>query len=135
MVQLRLTLANSVPRHTVLIGKFLGALVSISVPFTLAILMNLLVISTSSEVQLGTDAWNRLGIVFLYCDAVSGSVSCVRFVGVVACAAECSESGDTSIDVGYLRGFSAEHACLHCKWIFNTDDLWSIRPTRQTTCK
>ena len=61
---LRLTLANSVPRHTVLIGKFLGALVSISVPFTLAILMNLLVISTASEVQLGTDAWSRLGIIF-----------------------------------------------------------------------
>ena len=60
---LRLTLANSVPRHTVLIGKFLGALVSISTPFTLAILMNLLVISTASEVQLGTHAWSRLGII------------------------------------------------------------------------
>ena len=62
---LRLTLANSVPRHTVLIGKFLGALVSISVPFTLAVLINLLVISTSSDVQLGTDAWSRLGIIFV----------------------------------------------------------------------
>ena len=62
---LRLTLANSVPRHTVLVGKFLGALVSISVPFTLAVLMNLLVISASSDVQLGTDAWSRLGIIFL----------------------------------------------------------------------
>ena len=62
---LRLTLANAIPRHTVLIGKFLGALVSISVPFALAMLMNLLVISTSSDVQLGTDAWNRLGIIFL----------------------------------------------------------------------
>ena len=61
---LRLMLANAIPRHTVLIGKFLGALVSISVPFTLAVLMNLLVISTSSDVQLGTDAWNRLGIIF-----------------------------------------------------------------------
>ena len=60
---LRLTLANSVPRHTMLIGKFLGALVSISVPFTLTILMNLLVISTASEVQLGPDAWSRLGII------------------------------------------------------------------------
>ena len=60
---LRLTLANSVPRHTVLIGKFLGALVSISVPFTLAVLMNLLVISTSSDVQLGTEVWSRLGII------------------------------------------------------------------------
>ena len=61
---LRLMLANSIPRHTVLIGKFLGALVSISIPFTLSVLMNLLVISTSSDVQLGTDAWSRLGIIF-----------------------------------------------------------------------
>ena len=61
---LRLMLANSIPRHTVLMGKFLGALVSISVPFTLAVLMNLLVISTSNDVQLGTDAWSRLGIIF-----------------------------------------------------------------------
>ena len=61
---LRLMLANSVPRHTVLIGKFLGALVSISVPFALAILMNLLVISTSSNVHFGTDTWIRLLIIF-----------------------------------------------------------------------
>ena len=62
---LRLVLANSVPRHTVLIGKFLGVLVSISVPFTLSILMNLLIISTSSDVHLGTDTWFRLTIIFL----------------------------------------------------------------------
>ncbi len=61
---LRLTLANSIPRHTVLIGKFLGALISISIPFTLSILINLLVISTSSDVHLGTEAWGRLGIIF-----------------------------------------------------------------------
>ncbi len=61
---LRLTLAYSVPRHTVLIGKFLGALVSISVPFTIAVLTNLLLISTSSNVQLGTESWIRLGIIF-----------------------------------------------------------------------
>ena len=62
---LRLTLANSIPRHTVLIGKFLGALISISIPFTLSTLMNLLVISTASEVHLGSETWGRLGIIFL----------------------------------------------------------------------
>lgn len=62
---LRLMLANSVPRHTVLIGKFLGALVSISVPFTVAVLMNLLIISTSSDVDLGRDAWLRIIIIFI----------------------------------------------------------------------
>ena len=61
---LRLTLANSVPRHTVLFGKFWGALISITIPFTFSVLMNLLVISTSSAVHLGTDAWVRLGIIF-----------------------------------------------------------------------
>ncbi len=61
---LRLMLANSIPRHTVLIGKFLGALISITIPFTLAVLMNLLVISTSNDVHLGIEAWGRLGIIY-----------------------------------------------------------------------
>ena len=61
---LRLMLANAIPRHTVLIGKFLGALISISIPFTLAVLVNLLVIATSSDVNLGADAWGRLGIIY-----------------------------------------------------------------------
>ena len=61
---LRLMLANSVPRHTVLAGKFLGALMSMSIPFALAVLINLLVLSTSSTVYLGAEAWGRLGIIF-----------------------------------------------------------------------
>ncbi len=61
---LRLMFANSLPRHTVLIGKFLGALISINIPFTLAILVNLLVISTSRDVHLGAEAWGRLGLIF-----------------------------------------------------------------------
>ncbi len=61
---LRLMLANSIPRHTVLIGKFLGALLSISIPFALAVLVNLLLISTASTVHLTTEAWGRLGIIF-----------------------------------------------------------------------
>ena len=61
---LRLMFANSIPRHTVLIGKFLGALISINIPFTLAVLVNLLMISTSSDVHLGAEAWGRLGLIF-----------------------------------------------------------------------
>ena len=60
---LRLMLANAIPRHTVLIGKFLGALVSITIPFLLAMLVNLLMISSASEVHLNTEAWGRLGII------------------------------------------------------------------------
>ena len=61
---LRLMLANSISRHTVLIGKFLGALISISIPFILAVSINLLIIFASSNVYLGVEAWERLGIIF-----------------------------------------------------------------------
>ena len=61
---LRLMLANSIPRHTVLIGKFIGALISIQIPFMLAILMNLMIISSDSAVYLNTDSWVRIGIIF-----------------------------------------------------------------------
>ena len=61
---LRLMLANSIPRHTVLIGKFFGALLSISIPFALAVLVNLLLISTANTVHLTAEAWGRLGIIF-----------------------------------------------------------------------
>ncbi len=62
---LRLMLANAIPRHTVLIGKFLGALISTTIPFILAMLVNLLMISSASEVHLNTEAWGRLGIILL----------------------------------------------------------------------
>ena len=61
---LRLMLANSIPRHTVLMGKFLGALISISIPFMITILTNLLIISTAKDVHLGAEAWGRLSIIF-----------------------------------------------------------------------
>ena len=61
---LRLTLANAIPRHTVLIGKFLGAFISINIPFAIAVLMNLILISTSDAVSLNAEAWGRLGILY-----------------------------------------------------------------------
>ena len=60
---LRLILANSIPRHTVLIGKFLGALISTSIPFLLAVLVNLLMLSSASAVHLNIQAWGRIGII------------------------------------------------------------------------
>ena len=56
---LRLMLANSIPRHTVLLGKFLGALISTTIPFMLAMLVNVLMLSTSSAIHLNTQAWGR----------------------------------------------------------------------------
>ena len=62
---LRLMLTNPTPRHIVLIGKFLGVLTSILIPFTLAVLINLFVISASGDVHLDAEAWRRLSIIFI----------------------------------------------------------------------
>ena len=44
---LRLTLSNSVARDFVLVGKFLGAFLSIGIPFVIAVLINLFLLYTA----------------------------------------------------------------------------------------
>ncbi len=62
---LRLMLANSVPRHVVLSGKFLGALISIGLPFLMAVFVNLFLLYTSGSIRLDTSDWARLGGIVL----------------------------------------------------------------------
>ena len=62
---LRLMLANSLPRDAVLLGKFLGALLTIGIPFLIAALINLFLLSTSGSIQLGAGDWVRLGVIVL----------------------------------------------------------------------
>ena len=69
---LRLILANPISRHAVLIGKFLGTLLSIFIPFTLAVLINLFVISASVDVHLAANGWGRLIIIFFLALLYSG---------------------------------------------------------------
>ena len=58
-------LSNSVPRNVVLAGKFLGALISIGLPFLMAVLVNLFLLYTSGSIQLGKSDWGRLGVIVL----------------------------------------------------------------------
>ena len=115
---LRLMLANAIPRHTVLIGKFLGALISISIPFTLAVLMNLLVISTSSDVYLVPETWSRLCIIFFIALLYTCLFLALGLLVSDVCATQCREPCDTPLSLGHLCCFYAEHACLHCWWFF-----------------
>ena len=62
---LRLILANSVPRDVVLLGKFIGALGSIGLPFLIAALINLFLLSTSGSIHFGAGEWGRLGLILL----------------------------------------------------------------------
>ena len=62
---LQLMLSNSIPRNTILLGKFVAAFLSISIPFLIAALINLFLLYTAGGVPLGANEWARLGIIFL----------------------------------------------------------------------
>lgn len=69
---LRLCLANQISRSTLLIGKYIGALIAVLIPFTLSVLLNLAVISTDSLTQLNLSDWSRLGIILLIAASYAG---------------------------------------------------------------
>ena len=62
---LRLILSNRVPRSQILIGKFLGALLSIGLPFLMGALINLFLLNAVSHISLEARDWGQLGIIFL----------------------------------------------------------------------
>ena len=62
---LRLTLSNSISRGTVLVSKFLAALITISIPFLIAALINVFLLYTSGSISLGLNEWGRLGVIVL----------------------------------------------------------------------
>ncbi len=62
---LRLILSNPIPRATVLLGKFLGAFLGISLPFLIGALINLFWLYTSRSVPLGLGELGRLSVILL----------------------------------------------------------------------
>ena len=60
---LRLVLSNNISRGAVLVSKFLAALLTISVPFLIAALINLFLLYTSGSISLGAGEWGRLGVI------------------------------------------------------------------------
>ncbi len=69
---LRLCLANPISRPALLVGKFLGALIAVLIPFYFAVLLNLAVISVDSWTQLGAADWGRLGMIVLIASGYAG---------------------------------------------------------------
>ena len=69
---LRLCLANQISRSTLLIGKYIGALIAVLIPFTFSVLLNLAVVSTDSLTQLNPSDWGRLGIILLIAATYAG---------------------------------------------------------------
>lgn len=69
---LRLCLANPISRPAFLIGKFLGTLIAVLIPFYFAALLNLALISTDSWTQLDLAAWGRLGFIIFIASIYAG---------------------------------------------------------------
>ena len=80
---LRLCLANPISRPALLVGKFLGTLITVLIPFVFAVLLNLTVISLDSWTQLGAADWGRLGMITLI---ASGYASIFIAVGLMVSA-------------------------------------------------
>ncbi|RKU34800.1 hypothetical protein C6496_19370 [Candidatus Poribacteria bacterium] len=62
---LSLLMSNSVSRATVLLGKFIGAFLTILLPLLIGILLNLMIVNASRLVSLSGDEWARVGITFV----------------------------------------------------------------------
>ena len=60
---LSLLMANSVSRATVLLGKFMGAFLTILIPLFIGVLLNLMVVSASRLASLSGGEWARVGII------------------------------------------------------------------------
>jgi ABC-type transport system involved in multi-copper enzyme maturation permease subunit len=85
---LRLILAGSVSRSSVVFGKFAGAFISIMLPMSIAILLNLLVINLSGTVQLDAGHWARVGVTAL----ISTIYACIFICLGIFVSAHCSRS-------------------------------------------
>ena len=80
---LRLCLANPISRPALLVGKFLGTLLTVLLPFYFAVLLNLTMISTDSWTQFGAADWGRLGMIVLI---ASGYVGIFIAIGLMVSA-------------------------------------------------
>ena len=63
---LRLCLSNSLPRATLLFGKYIGTLISLSMPLIIGICMNVLIISLFGVLPFASTYWLQIGGIVLF---------------------------------------------------------------------
>ena len=62
---LKLSMANSVPRSSILLGKFLGGVFCLCIPLIISFIVSALMIELSGAVELGATEWLRSSMIFL----------------------------------------------------------------------
>ena len=60
---LRLTLSCPIPRATILLSKYIGAMISLAFPLIAGMLLNLIIVNSSSLVSLGGADWAKIVLV------------------------------------------------------------------------
>ena len=63
---LRLTLSAPVPRDVVLLGKWIGAFLSVALPTVLGMALSLLIVLLSGQVELSAEEWARTGLIGMF---------------------------------------------------------------------
>ncbi|MDE0690595.1 MAG: ABC transporter permease subunit [Candidatus Poribacteria bacterium] len=77
---LRLCLANSISRSILLMGKFLGSLITVLIAFYCAVLFNLAIVSTGSWTQFGAADWGRVGLIVLIASCYAGIFAAIGLI-------------------------------------------------------
>jgi len=60
---LRLMLAGSMPRHTILLGKYIALMFTLGVPMLLGILINLVIVISSKNITINTAGWLKIVVI------------------------------------------------------------------------
>jgi len=62
---LRLILSGPIPRHKILLGKYAGAMITIGIPLFVGLLVSLIIVISSSVLELHTDSWLKIFVIIL----------------------------------------------------------------------
>ncbi|HUU20093.1 MAG TPA: ABC transporter permease subunit [Sedimentisphaerales bacterium] len=62
---LRLMLAGSIPRHKVLLGKYLALMFTLGVPMLLGILINLIIVTSSENISIDAGQWYKILVIII----------------------------------------------------------------------
>ena len=62
---LRLILSRAVPRYAVLVGKYIGAMITIGIPLLVGFFVSLIVVLSSGIVELHVDDWTKILVIVL----------------------------------------------------------------------
>jgi ABC-type transport system involved in multi-copper enzyme maturation permease subunit len=57
---LRLTMANTIPRYKVLLGKYAGTMITLAIPLIIGMLVSLIIIIPSKDVAIGGSEWLKI---------------------------------------------------------------------------